>query len=122
MKVSSNNAVKVIYNTSQSKPSQGGDSGEGDEVINLAPPNEGDESDDGSGEDSKGTQIGDMKISPEDVDKLKEAINKLHDTEKNWNVGETVSGEDISNETGVTTDEYLESLIQIEDSQVVAVP
>ena len=112
MKVSSKNAVAVIYNDSPSSQDNGsGDSGKGQEVINLAPaPVPPPPPDDSNNGEDEGTQIGDIKISPEDVDKLKEAINKLHDTEKEWNVGETVSGEDISNETGVTTDEYKETL------------
>ena len=109
MKVSSKNAVIVIYDDSPPSKgdSSGGDSGKGQEVINISPvpPPPPDDDDSNNGED-EGTQIGDIKISPEDVGKLKEAINKLHDTEKEWNVGETVNGEDIPSETGIPPSQH----------------
>lgn len=108
MKVLSNNAVVVIYD--DSPPHKGdigsGGSGEAQEVINLAPVSP-PLPEDGNGE---GVQIGDMKISPEDVDKLKEAINNLHKTEKEWNVGETVNGEDTSEASGKSTEEHKQAI------------
>jgi len=83
MKISKENAVKIVYEPSQGGGGSGGDGGpitrdaNGNPAINIAPPGEMD-----AGEP--------QELSEADA-ALAEAIGKLIENEKDWNKGETSS-------------------------------